>query len=292
MPLKSQKPLCEIETRRQTLAVCVGAWRRGAWRGYGAAAATKRCATPRLPHSPTRTTPFAALPPRLRCSSPAMCRCASGGKSTVSAPESCCSAQGTISTKVVPPVWSIRVSLFCRNAPLRISAVCEAYLHHSCYLYRFAGCMQPEAADDADAYLPPLLAALAAPAATQRTRETAAAALDACLTFLGDDTVPQYLDQLMPPLLAMLESAPVDMHDTVLSCCASAAAAAGQQFAPYARTLLPLLHRAMALRSGTGVRVRAVATDCAGAPLLDQNLTTRFATESNFRHDANHSIWI
>ena len=132
-------------------------------------------------------------------------------------------------------------------------------------ILHLASHVQPEVADDADAILPPLLATLAAPELSERTRETVAGALDANLSNLGADTVEPILPQLMPPLMAVLETASADSHDTVLSTIASAAAASGgEAFAPYAQPLLGLLHRYVLLTSGSGLRLRAVATDCAG----------------------------
>ena len=125
--------------------------------------------------------------------------------------------------------------------------------------------VQPEAADDADVILPPLIAALAVEQQPARAREAVAAALDACLASLDDETVPQHLAQFMPPLLQMLETAPASAHDTVLSCVASAAAASGAAFAPYAQAVLPRLARAMQAKAATALRMRAMATDCAGA---------------------------
>jgi hypothetical protein len=137
----------------------------------------------------------------------------------------------------------------------RAAAVCVLHL---------ATHIQPEAADDCDIFLPPLLAALASPVQSERTRETVAGALDSCLMCLGAESVIPYLPQLMPPLLAMLETAQQGSHDTVLACAASAAAAAEEAFAPYATSLLPILQRYLSHTARGALNARAVATDCAG----------------------------
>ena len=126
--------------------------------------------------------------------------------------------------------------------------------------------VQPEAGEDCDALLPPLLAALAAePPGGERTRETLVHAVDGVLTHLPEGSIEPYLPPLMAALAALLDTAPPAMHDTLLSCATSAAAAAEDAaFAPYATQLLTRLQPYVEATAKPARSARAAAMDCAG----------------------------
>jgi hypothetical protein len=67
-----------------------------------------------------------------------------------------------------------------------------------------------------------------------RAAEAMVYAADSIVERLEASVAAEALPSLMPPVLTLLERGPRSMQDTLLSCVASAAAASGQAFAPYA----------------------------------------------------------
>lgn len=67
--------------------------------------------------------------------------------------------------------------------------------------------------------------------------ERVAHGLDNCMEHMDEDSLAKYLPDIMPPLLGLISHADARMHDTLLSCISSAAAAGGEGFEPFAGML-------------------------------------------------------
>ena len=96
-----------------------------------------------------------------------------------------------------------------------------------------AGHLQPEMSDLCDDVMPALVRALQAEADAEVV-ERVAHGLDNCMEHMHEDALAQYLPDVMPPLLGLIAHADARMHDTLLSCISSAAAAGGDGFEPFA----------------------------------------------------------
>ena len=93
--------------------------------------------------------------------------------------------------------------------------------------------LQPDIADHHASILPPVFALLASDSSKSVT-ERAIYAVDALLDVLDPAIIKPFVTPLIARLITVLEQAPADMHDTTLSCLASAASAVGEAFAPHA----------------------------------------------------------
>jgi hypothetical protein len=89
--------------------------------------------------------------------------------------------------------------------------------------------------DLSDKAMPALVAALASES-NPEVIERVVHGLDNCIEHLDEDSLSVYLPNVMPPLLTLIERADARMHDTLLSCISSAAAAGGEGFEPFAGT--------------------------------------------------------
>lgn len=96
-----------------------------------------------------------------------------------------------------------------------------------------AGHLQPEMSEHCDVVMPALVAALQSEQDSSIV-ERVAYGLDNSMEHLEEAALAQYLPAVMPPLLALLHAGDRRMHDTLLSCVSSAAAAGGDAFKPFA----------------------------------------------------------
>ena len=93
--------------------------------------------------------------------------------------------------------------------------------------------MQPEMSEHCDVVMPALVAALQSERDSSIV-ERVAFGLDNSMEHLEEAALAKYLPAVMPPLLALLHAGDRRMHDTLLSCVSSAAAAGGDAFKPFA----------------------------------------------------------
>lgn len=99
--------------------------------------------------------------------------------------------------------------------------------------------------DLCDEVMPALVRALHAET-NEEVVERVAHGLDNCMEHMHEDALAQYLPEIMPPLLALISHADARMHDTLLSCISSAAAAGGEGFEPFAGACCVLCYSCIA----------------------------------------------
>jgi hypothetical protein len=101
--------------------------------------------------------------------------------------------------------------------------------------------------DLCDVVMPALVAALRTEADSE-VAERVAHGLDNCMEHMQEEALAMYLPDVMPPLLHLIAHSDSRMHDTLLSCLSSAAAAGGEGFEPFVGVCCcALCHKCFAL---------------------------------------------
>ncbi|PVV00661.1 hypothetical protein BB560_004946 [Smittium megazygosporum] len=129
------------------------------------------------------------------------------------------------------------------------------------------GCIADELSDEIAIYheklIPQILGILASSENPENTKY-ACNALDVILEGLGQKINP-YLQHIMSQLVVLLENGPPSAKPMVLASIGSAAFAAGEQFLPYFKEIVPKIGYMMSLNdSDDSINLRGVATDTMG----------------------------
>ena len=90
--------------------------------------------------------------------------------------------------------------------------------------------------DECEKVMPALMAAMTSET-NPEVLERITMGLDNCIEHLDEDTLAEYLPAVMPVLLRFMAAADANLHDHLMSCISSAAAAGGEAFEPFAGAL-------------------------------------------------------